>query len=492
MSKKIVTGAGQPAYSREVMRRVRRIHMVGIGGSGMSGIAVVLHGLDYEISGSDVSESPVLDDLRALGIEIHMGHKSHYVEGADVVVASNAIAEENPELKHARSLLIPVVPRAEMLAEIMRFRHGIAVSGTHGKTTTTSMIVAAMAAHNPDFSYVIGGRINSADRGANLGQGSYFVVEADESDASFLHLQPMCTVLTNLEADHLENYQGDFNLLREAYINFLHNLPFYGLAILCFDDPVLRDLVEPARRQIRSYGFYDDADYRISDFKQRGFGASFTVHRPNAEPLPLQINVPGRHNACNAAAAVAVASEYEIPDQAVQTGLRSFFGVERRFQVEQWRSPEGEALTLIDDYGHHPTEMQIAIDMARALYPKRRLFMIFQPHRYSRLADLYERFVKVLAAVDFLLVLGVYAAGERQIAGMSSDALCRSVRQLHKVDPLCVVDNKEAHESAMSLMEEGDVLLIQGAGSIGDLKPMIKDSLQARHYTLVPKEQKPE
>ena len=468
--------------SAEAMRRIRRIHMVGVGGSGMSGIAVVLHGLGYEISGSDTTESSVLQDLRDLDIKVYLGHKKQHVEKADVVVVSNAVPTENVELKRARALSIPIVPRAEMLSEIMRFRHGIAVSGTHGKTTTTSMIVAVLAAHNPDFSYVIGGRINSVDRSASLGKGSYLVVEADESDASFLHLQPICTILTNLEADHLENYQGDFRLLREAYINFLHNLPFYGLAVLCYDDPVLRDLTNEVRRQIRSYGFHPEADYGVSNFRSKGFGMSFDVRRPNAKPLSIEMNVPGKHNACNAAAAVAVACEYRIPDKKIQLGLKEFAGVERRFQVEEWVNPDKKRITLVDDYGHHPTELQVTIDVARSLYKGRRLFMIFQPHRYSRLADLYDRFVKVLSSVDFLLVLEVYTAGEKEITGMNSSALCSSIRQLRQVDPHCLMDNKEACECATRMLRDDDVILIQGAGTIGLLKPMIAEVLHERMY----------
>lgn len=466
------------------MRRVRHIHMVGIGGSGMSGIAAVLKGLGYKISGSDNVDSAVLDDLRALNIEISIGHKATYVEGSDVVVSSSAIHSKNVELQRAHNLSIPVVPRAEMLAEIMRFRHGIAVSGTHGKTTATSMIVSILAASGLDFGYVIGGRINTAERNADLGSGSYLVVEADESDASFLHLQPMSTVVTNLEADHLENYQGDFKFLRQAYINFLHNLPFYGLAILCFDDPVLRQLAPAIRRSIRSYGFYKNADYRVSDFKMRGFGTDFTVHRPKGESLQLSINVPGKHNACNAASAVAVASEYEIPDEAIVRGLKAFSGVERRFQVEELVDSKGARITTIDDYGHHPTELAVTLEVARSLYPKRRLFMVFQPHRYSRLRDLYERFVEVLSSVDFLLVMDVYAAGEEEISGLNTHTLCRSIRQLNKVDPVIAPNIQETCLRVSSLLKADDVLLIQGAGNIGTLKPMLVSSLGAQGYQL--------
>lgn len=464
------------------MRRVRRIHMVGIGGSGMSGIAAVLKGLGYTISGSDLSDGPVLDDLRSLGVVVYIGHKAEQASNSDVVVSSSAVQHDNVELSYARSMSIPVVPRAEMLAEIMRFRHGIAVAGTHGKTTTTSMIVAVLVEGGLDLSYVIGGRINRANRNASLGAGTYLVAEADESDASFLHLQPMCTVLTNLEADHLENYNGDFSLLRKAYVDFLHNLPFYGLAVLCLDDPVLRSLVPLAGRQIRSYGFCDDADYRITDFTQKGLNTYFTVHRPKGRPLRLELGVPGKHNASNATAAVAIAAEYNVGDRALVRALKRFAGVERRFLVEEFVDKAGGRITMVDDYGHHPTELSVTVEVARAVYPGRRLLMVFQPHRYSRLRDLYERFVEVLSTVDFLLVTETYSAGEAEIVGVNSAALCRSIRQRHRVDPILVAGLEEACEQTIALLEPDDVVLIQGAGNIGHLKPMVVAKLESLAY----------
>lgn len=464
------------------MRHVRRIHMVGIGGSGMSGIAVMLKGLGYEISGSDIEDSSAIEDLRRLGIVVYIGHRPEQVEHSNVVVSSSAIDPDNAELRRARHLSIPVVPRAEMLAEIMRFRHGIAVAGTHGKTTTTSMIATVLARGGQDLSYVIGGRINNAEHNASLGGGSYMVVEADESDASFLHLQPMCTVLTNLEADHLENYQGDFDLLCKAYISFLRNLPFYGLVVLCFDDPVLRSLIPQAGRPVCSYGFDDTADYSISDFSQRGMGIAFTVNRPRHPPIQLTLNIPGRHNALNATAAVVLATEYQVDDHAISSALAEFSGVERRFQVDQFARAGGGQITMVDDYGHHPTELGVTIDVARTVYPGRRLFMVFQPHRFSRLRDLYDHFVEVLSRVDVLLVLDIYAAGEPAIVGIDSRALCRSIRNYGKVDPLPVSDLEQACARSLDLLLPDDVLVVQGAGNISGLKRMLTDGLALRGF----------
>lgn len=448
------------------MRRIKGIHMIGIGGAGMSGIAEVLLNLGYAVSGSDIRDGDATRRLRGLGIAVAIGHDSAQVEGADVVVISSAVAEDNPELMAARSARIPVVPRAEMLAELMRYRHGIAVAGTHGKTTTTSLIASVFAEAGLDPTFVIGGLVNSAGTNAQLGASRYLIAEADESDASFLHLQPMVSVVTNIEADHMETYSGDFSQLRDTFIGFLHNLPFYGVAVLCADDPVIAGLLDEVGRTTLTYGFSEAADYRIVEVEKRALATRFTVQRPDGEPLLLELNMPGLHNVLNATAAVAVACDEGLEDAAIVAGLERFQGVGRRFQIlGELPLPAGSAV-LVDDYGHHPTELDATIDAARQAWPDQRLVMVFQPHRYSRTRDLYDDFVKVLSRVDMLLLLDVYPAGEAPIAGADSRSLAGAIRQRGQLDPIYVDDREAVPGVLAGLLEAGDVVLTQGAGNV--------------------------
>lgn len=448
------------------MRRIKGIHMIGIGGAGMSGIAEVLLNLGYAVSGSDIRDGKVTARLRELGIPVAIGHDSAQVEGADVVVISSAVDEDNPELVAARAARVPVVPRAEMLAELMRYRHGIAVAGTHGKTTTTSLIASIFAEAGLDPTFVIGGLVNSAGTHAQLGASRFLIAEADESDASFLHLQPMVSVVTNIEADHMETYGGDFEQLRDTFIGFLHNLPFYGVAVLCVDDPVIAGLLDEVGRTTLTYGFSEAADYRIVAVEKCALATRFSVQRPAGDTLELELNMPGLHNVLNATAAVAVACDEGLDDSAIVAGLKHFQGVGRRFQILGDLSLPGGSAVLVDDYGHHPTELQATIEAARQAWPEQRLVMIFQPHRYSRTRDLYDDFVKVLAAVDMLLLLDVYPAGEAPIAGADSRSLAGSIRQRGQLDPI-YVDERDAVPGVLEgLLEPGDVVLTQGAGNV--------------------------
>ncbi len=448
------------------MRRIEGIHMIGIGGAGMSGIAEVLRNLGYAVSGSDIRDSAVTERLRELGIPVAIGHAGAQVQGADVVVISSAVAEDNPELVAARAARIPVVPRAEMLAELMRYRHGIAVAGTHGKTTTTSLIASIFAEAGLDPTFVIGGLVNSAGTHAQLGASRFLIAEADESDASFLHLQPMVSVVTNIEADHMETYGGDFTQLRDTFIGFLHNLPFYGVAVLCVDDPVIAGLLDDVGRTTLTYGFSDSADYRVVAVEKRALATRFDVRRPDGSVLELELNMPGLHNVLNATAAVAVACDEGLEDTAIVAGLKHFQGVGRRFQIlGELALPTGSA-TLVDDYGHHPTELAATIEAARQAWPGQRLVMIFQPHRYSRTRDLYDDFVKVLSRADMLLLLDVYPAGESPVTGADSRALAGSIRQRGQLDPI-YVDERDAVPAVLAgLLEPGDVVLTQGAGNV--------------------------
>jgi UDP-N-acetylmuramate--alanine ligase len=459
------------------MRRIRRIHFVGIGGSGMCGIAEVLLNQGYEISGSDINQSTTIKRLTDAGAHVFIGHRAENIDGAHVVVKSSAVTLSNAEIAAAHQQGIPVVRRAEMLAELMRYRHGIAVAGTHGKTTTTSLITAILAEDGRDPTFVVGGRVNSAGTNAKLGGSRYLVAEADESDASFLHLQPMVAVVTNIEADHMETYDFDFSRLTKTYIEFLHNLPFYGLAVMCVDDPVIRDLLVAVARPLLTYGFSDDAAYRIRDLVAEKRQCHFVVDRPDGmAPLHITLNIPGRHNALNAAAAIAVASDEGISDRAIIEGLKSFAGVGRRFEVygDYSLANSGHAM-LVDDYGHHPTELKATIDAVRAGWPDKRLVMIFQPHRYTRTRDLYEDFVKVLAEVDVLIVLAVYAAGEEPIAGATSKNLCGSIRQRGAVDPIYAETIEEVPELLREIVRDNDLVITQGAGSVNKLVALLAD-----------------
>ena len=463
------------------MRRINRIHFVGIGGSGMSGIAEVLLNQGYQISGSDTHIGPTVKRLKANGITIFKNHDKHHVEGADVVVKSSAVTLENPEIVAAYTLGIPVVRRAEMLAELMRYRHGIAVAGTHGKTTTTSLIAAIFAEAKLDPTFIVGGRVNSTGTNAKLGASRYLIAEADESDASFLHLQPMVSVVTNIEPDHMETYGFDFDQLKTTYIEFLHNLPFYGLAVVCIDDPVIEELLTSIGRPTLTYGFSEHAAYRISDFSMIQGRAQFIIDRPDdLATLTICMNIPGRHNALNAAAAVAIASDEGLSDQAIIAGLGRFCGVGRRFETIGEYPIENNhktgTATLVDDYGHHPTELKATIDAVRDGWPEKRLLMIFQPHRYSRTRDLYEDFVQVLSEVDLLIILDVYAAGEEPIVGASSKNLCNSIRQRGAVDPIYADSMAQIPNLVAGLVKADDIVLTQGAGSVSKLVTLLKES----------------
>ncbi len=449
------------------MRRISRIHFIGIGGVGMCGIAEVLLNQGYQISGSDIKSSATTQRLEKLGMDIFIGHAESNIKGVDVVVVSTAVNEENPEVKTARERRIPIVRRAEMLAELMRYRHGIAVAGTHGKTTTTSLLASIFAEGELDPTFVIGGRLNSAGTNAKMGTSRYLVAEADESDASFLHLQPMVSIVTNIDADHMETYENDFSRLKKTFVEFLHNLPFYGLAVMCVDDPVVCEILPDVSRPVLTYGVSEDADYRAENVRQDGMCTRFTVKRPGElADLDVSLNMPGHHNMLNALATIAVASDEGIADEAICRALAKFEGVGRRFQVlGDVPIKEGTAM-LVDDYGHHPREVNAVVNAIQKGWPEKRLVMIYQPHRYSRTRDLYEDFVEVLSEVDVLLLLEVYAAGEEPIAGADSRSLCRSIRQRGRVDPVFVSDKEQVADVLKDILQPGDLLLTQGAGDI--------------------------
>ncbi len=462
------------------MRRIRRIHFIGIGGAGMSGIAEVLINQGYEISGSDIKASAVTERLQKKGAIVFIGHIAANVEGADVVVNSSAVNNSNPEIIHARELRIPIVRRAEMLGELMRYRHGIAVAGTHGKTTTTSLLASVLAAAKQDPTFIIGGLVNSTGTNAQLGASRYLVAEADESDASFLHLQPMVAIVTNIDADHMETYGGDFSRLKKTFVEFLHNLPFYGLAVLCGDDPVIRDIIPEVARPILTYGLNDDCDFRAINIQQSKMQSEFDVLRPGHEkPLHIRINIPGVHNILNATAVIAVATDEGLSDDAIQQGLENFQGVGRRFQVYgNFPIGEGDAM-LVDDYGHHPREVAAIIKAVRDGWPERRLVMCYQPHRYTRTRDLYEDFVEVLSTVDALILLEVYSAGEEAIIGADSRHLCRSIRARGIIEPIFVETVDGVPAIIKDLVRAGDIVITQGAGNVGVLSPeLAKRQLQ--------------
>ena len=468
--------ADSNSFAIPEMRHVRRIHMIGIGGTGMSGIAEVLVNLGYTVSGSDLRDSDVTRRLADMGITVHTGHSPDHVGDADVVVSSSAVDARNPEMAAARAARIPVVPRAEMLAELMRYRYGIAVAGTHGKTTTTSLIASIFAEAGQDPTFVIGGLLNRTNSNGKLGEGRILIAEADESDASFLRLQPMVSVITNIESEHLEAYGGDFSRLRRGFLKFLHNLPFYGVAVLCADDPVIAEMLPEVPRRTLTYGFSEQADYRIAEVGRNGITTTFTVRRPEADPIEVELNMPGLHNVLNATAALAVSTDEGLPDRAIRDGLKGFQGVGRRFQIlGELPLKRGSAL-LVDDYGHHPTELNATLDAARQAWPGRRLVMVFQPHRYSRTRDLYEDFVSVLSSADVLLLLDIYPAGEAPIAGADGRSLSRSIRGRGRVDPVFVPDADEVPGILAGLLEDGDVVLTQGAGNISAL------ARQLSHY----------
>jgi len=453
----------------------------------MCGIAEVLANEGYEVSGSDLRESAVTHHLRDCGIRVAIGHASHNAEGADVVVVSTAVDPANPELRWAREHRIPVVRRAEMLAELMRFRHGIAVAGTHGKTTTTSLLSTLFAEAGLDPTFVIGGKLTSAGTNARLGAGDFLVAEADESDASFLHLQPMTAIVTNIDADHMATYDGDFSRLKTTFVEFLHNLPFYGRAVLCLDDDNVRELLPQVQRHFVTYGFSDDADYRVRKFRQQAGEIRFVAERPEGfEDLDIRLSMPGAHNALNALAAIAVATDAGISDDDIVRGLATFGGVGRRFQVHgDYPLKSGGEVMLVDDYGHHPREVEMVIRAVRGGWPERRLVMVYQPHRYTRTRDLYEDFVRVLSSVDTLLLLDVYSAGEAPIPGAEGKTLAGSIRQRGQVDPLFVEEKAALPEMLSRVLRPGDILITQGAGDVGSIAlRLAKSGLDLDEVTL--------
>ena len=457
------------------MRRVESIHFVGIGGAGMGGIAEVLANEGYKITGSDIASNSMTERLSALGATIYISHEASNVANASVVVVSSAIDHSNPEIIAAQQNHTPIVRRAEMLAELMRFRHGIAIAGTHGKTTTTSLIASIFAKAELDPTFVIGGLLNSAGTNAKLGSSRFLIAEADESDASFLHLQPMVSVITNIEADHMDTYQGDFENMKDTYIEFIHNLPFYGLAVVCADDAVIEELQPRFGRKFLTYGQAENADYRMTGFSQSGNTSTFTVTDKSGHALAVNLNMPGLHNALNATAAIAVAKDEGIADDAIIAALSEFEGIGRRFQHYGQYSTERGDVMLVDDYGHHPSEVAATIKAVREGWPEKRLVMAYQPHRYTRTRDLYEEFVQVLADVDLLLLLEVYPAGEQAIPGADSKSLCRSLRQRGK-EPLYIASPADLPQVLSEVLHGDDLVLTQGAGNIGQLVKVLADT----------------
>ena len=456
------------------MQHVRRIHFIGIGGAGMSGIAEVLKNLDYDVTGSDRHENRMTRHLAALGVEIFTHHSGSNVDGADVVVYSSAIPGDNPELVAAREQRIPVVPRAEMLAELMRFRRGIAVAGTHGKTTTTSLIASVLAEAGMDPTFIIGGLVHAVNSHARLGTGDFLVAEADESDASFLLLNPLIAVLTNIDADHMETYDGDFTKLKQSFVEFFKRLPFYGLAVVCIDDKNAHSLLPELRTRVVTYGKHESADIRGFNFVQNGPVSVFRVANRQANTeFEVTLNMPGEHNMLNALAAIAVAAELRVAPTAITSALGSFQGIGRRCQALGERHIGGALVTVIDDYGHHPSEVRVTLKAVRDGWPGRRLVVAFQPHRYTRTRDLFEDFVEVLAGADQLLVLEVYPAGEDPIPGADGRALCRAIRLRGKVDPLFVAEPEQLHGMLADVARDNDVVLLLGAGSIGRVAEQI-------------------
>ncbi|MET0085985.1 MAG: UDP-N-acetylmuramate--L-alanine ligase [Sedimenticola sp.] len=474
------SGKSQPRMAAETMGRIRRIHFVGIGGAGMNGIAQVMLNLGYKISGSDLRENAATRRLQEQGAEIMIGHRAENIEKTDAVVISSAVNEENPEVAAARAQRIPVVPRAEMLAEIMRFNYGIAVAGTHGKTTTTSLVASLLGEGGLDPTFVIGGKLNSAGTYARLGQGDYLVAEADESDASFLYLQPMLSIVTNVDADHMSTYGGDFERLRQTFIEFLHHLPFYGLAVICIDDEHARELLPEITRQVITYGTAEDADFRASEISQQGMRTAFRVTASNGDDFQVTLNMPGRHNVLNALAAIAVARELGVEVGDIQKALDSFQGIGRRFQTSACQLPDGREILLVDDYGHHPREVEATLDAVREGWPGRRMVLSFQPHRYTRTQEQFEDFVRVLSKPDLLVLAEVYAAGEAPIAGAEGRDLSRAIRARGQVDPVFVDPVQELPEVLAGLIRDGDIVLTLGAGDIGAIAAALPARLSGK------------
>jgi UDP-N-acetylmuramate--alanine ligase len=471
----------QPVSFKDFMRRIHKVHFVGIGGAGMSGIADVMNTLGYQVSGSDVASNAVTEQLKKSGVKVYNSHSVDNVRDVDVVVTSTAISRENVEVEDAIARRIPVVPRAEMLAELMRFSHGIAVAGTHGKTTTTSLVTSVLAEAGLDPTYVIGGKLNSSAKHARLGQGKYLVAEADESDASFLYLQPMMSVVTNIDADHLPTYGGDFARLKQTFVEFLHHLPFYGLAVVCVDDAEIRSLLPEITRPIIRYGIECDADVCASNIRYQGSRTTFDVTLPEAEStIEITLNMPGRHNVLNALAAICVGYELGVSSEHMQSALIKFEGIGRRMHMYGEAKIAQGSVTLVDDYAHHPTEVAATLSATRNAWPEKRLVAIFQPHRYTRTRDLFEDFSQVLAECDVLLLTEVYAAGEELIAGADTRALCAAIRARGKANPIFVEDVEKLDQSLRSVLQDGDLVLTMGAGSIGRIASQLKESLEAQ------------
>ena len=463
---------------RQRLKNMQKIHFVGVGGTGMSGIAEVLSNLGCQVSGSDIKESPVTERLRKAGVTVYIGHEQRNVVDVDVLVTSTAVNKGNVEVKYAFQNRIPVIPRAEMLAELMRFRFGIAVAGTHGKTTTTSLVASILAEGGLDPTFVIGGRLNSAGTNAQLGQGEYLVAEADESDASFLHLQPIIAVVTNIDQDHMETYEGSYSRLKNTFIEFLYHVPFYGLAVLCIDDIGVREILAQLSKPIKTYGMHKDADVRAVNIQQQGMHTRFTVTRWDGyKDLNVVLNMPGLHNMQNALAAITIATELNVDDAAIIKSLAEFKGVGRRFQVNGEITLNRGTLTLVDDYGHHPREVAATLEALKQAWPDKRSVVVFQPHRYSRTRDLFEDFVNVLSTVDVLILLDVYAAGEESIRGADGRALSSAIRVRGQVNPVFVENSKDLAQILIGIIQPGDVLLTMGAGNVGHIASQLPQQL---------------
>lgn len=463
---------------RQRLTKMQKIHFVGVGGTGMSGIAEVMSNLGCQVSGSDIKESPVTERLRQAGVTVYIGHDQRNVADVDVLVTSTAVGKSNIEVKYAYQNRIPVIPRAEMLAELMRFRFGIAVAGTHGKTTTTSLVASILAEGGLDPTFVIGGRLNSAGTNAQLGQGEYLVAEADESDASFLHLQPIIAVVTNIDQDHMETYEGSYSRLKGTFIEFLYHVPFYGLAVLCIDDIGVREILAQLSKPIKTYGTHKDADVRAVNIQQQGMCTHFTVTRWDGhQDLNVVLNMPGLHNMQNALAAITIATELNVDDAAIIKSLAEFKGVGRRFQVNGEITINQGTLTLVDDYGHHPREVAATLEALKQAWPDKRSVVVFQPHRYSRTRDLFEDFVNVLSTVDVLILLDVYAAGEESIRGADGRALSSAIRMRGQVNPVFVENSEDLAQILIGIIQPGDVLLTMGAGNVGHIATQLPQQL---------------
>jgi UDP-N-acetylmuramate--alanine ligase len=453
------------------MGRIKHVHFVGIGGVGMGGIAEVLLSQGYKVSGSDLAENVLTKRLQSIGAEIYLGHDASHIQYADVLVRSSAVDADNVELVAAKKLHLPIVQRAEMLGELMRFRYGIAIAGTHGKTTTTSLVTSILAEEGVDPTFVIGGRLNSIGSNARLGTGRYLVAEADESDASFLYLNPMISVVTNIDADHMGTYHDSFSELRQAFLEFIHRLPFYGLAVLCIDDPIVQEILPEVSRPFFTYGFTKEADFQAVNISQKGTQTHFTVERPQGRAsLDITLNLPGRHNVLNALAAIAIATELKVSDHAIERALESFAGIGRRFQLYgNFAINRGGEITLVDDYGHHPREVAATLQAARESWPERRIVMVYQPHRYTRTRDLLPDFCEALSKTDMLILLNVYSAGEEKIVGADSATLAALIEKQGGGTPILVDQHQQLATILQNTLRDGDVLLMQGAGNIGVL-----------------------